>query len=77
MEKEEKVQYWLNIAEEDLDVAEDMHKTKHWLYVAFMCHQVMEKLLISKPTGQQLAKTFRLTFTAMSSCLMVADYWTK
>lgn len=31
MEKEEKVQYWLNIAEEDLDVAEDMHKTKHWL----------------------------------------------
>ena len=45
MEKEEKVQYWLNIAEEDLDVAEDMHKTKHWLYVAFMCHQVMEKLL--------------------------------
>ena len=45
MDKEEKVQYWLNIAEEDLDVAEDMHKTKHWLYVAFMCHQVMEKLL--------------------------------
>lgn len=45
IEKEEKVQYWLNIAEEDLDVAEDMHKTKHWLYVAFMCHQVMEKLL--------------------------------
>ena len=22
-----------------------MHKTKHWLYVAFMCHQVIEKLL--------------------------------
>ena len=45
MEMEEKVQYWLDIANEDLDVAEDMHKTKHWLYVAFMCHQVMEKML--------------------------------
>ena len=45
MEKQEKVQYWLDIADEDLAVAEDMHLTKHWLYVAFMCHQVIEKLL--------------------------------
>ena len=45
MDKEAKVQYWLDIANEDLAVAEDMHKTKHWLYVAFMCHQVMEKML--------------------------------
>lgn len=45
MEKEEKVQYWIGIANEDLVVAEDMHKTKHWLYVAFMCHQVVEKML--------------------------------
>ena len=28
-----------------MTVAEDMHKTRHWLYVAFMCHQVIEKLL--------------------------------
>ena len=45
MEKEEKVQYWIDIANEDLAVAEDMHKTKHWIYVAFMCHQVIEKML--------------------------------
>ena len=45
MEKEEKVQYWIDIANEDLAVAEDMHKTKHWLYVAFMCHQIVEKML--------------------------------
>ncbi len=25
--------------------AEDLYKTKHWLYVAFMCHQVVEKVL--------------------------------
>ena len=45
MENAEKVQYWIDIAEEDWKVAEDLHKTKHWLYVAFMCHQVMEKML--------------------------------
>ena len=45
IEKEEKVQYWIDIANEDLAVAEDMHKTKHWLYVAFMCHQIIEKML--------------------------------
>ena len=33
------VQYWIDIANEDLEVAEDLFKTKHWLYVAFMCHQ--------------------------------------
>ena len=42
---DEKVQYWLDIAESDLEVAEDLYKTKRWLYVAFMCHQVVEKTL--------------------------------
>lgn len=36
---------WLEIVNEDLCVAEDLYKTKHWLYVAFMCHQVVEKTL--------------------------------
>jgi len=41
----DKVAYWLDIANEDLDVAEDLYKAKRWLYVAFMCHQVIEKTL--------------------------------
>lgn len=41
----EKVAYWLDIANEDLEVAEDLYKTKRWLYVAFMCHQAIEKTL--------------------------------
>ena len=45
MTKEEKVAYWLDIADYDLETAEAMYKTKRWLYVAFMCHQVIEKLL--------------------------------
>lgn len=40
----DKVQYWKNLANEDLSAAEDMHKTKHWLYVGFMCHQAIEKI---------------------------------
>ncbi len=45
MTQEEKVQYWLEIANYDLDTAEDLFKFKRWLYVAFMCHQVIEKTL--------------------------------
>ena len=41
----DKVAYWLDIAEEDLGVAEDLYKAKRWLYVAFMCHQAIEKTL--------------------------------
>jgi len=39
----EKVQYWLDIADYDLETAKSMLKTKRFLYVGFMCHQVIEK----------------------------------
>ncbi|MBR6201856.1 MAG: HEPN domain-containing protein [Bacteroidaceae bacterium] len=45
MANEERATKWLAIVAEDLSVAEDLYKTKHWLYVAFMCHQVVEKVL--------------------------------
>ena len=41
----DKTGYWLDIADYDLDTAEAMHQTGRWLYVAFMCHQVIEKTL--------------------------------
>ena len=41
----DKFEYWKEIACEDLDVAEDLLKAKRWLYVAFMCHQAIEKTL--------------------------------
>ena len=43
MTQDEKVQYWLGIADEDFVVANSLMSAKHWLYVAFMCHQVIEK----------------------------------
>ena len=42
---EEKVQYWIDIADYDFETAEAMYNTGRWLYVAFMCHQVIEKTL--------------------------------
>lgn len=45
MTKEEKVQYWLDIVAEDLDLGEFLCQSGRWLYSAFMCHQVIEKML--------------------------------
>ena len=43
MTREEKVQYWLDIVADDLDLAEFLCQSGRWLYAAFMCHQVIEK----------------------------------
>jgi HEPN domain-containing protein len=43
--KQERINYWLNLAQYDLDTAEAMLKTERFLYVGFMCHQVIEKTL--------------------------------
>lgn len=45
MENVERANRWIDIVKEDMSVAEDLFKTGHWLYVAFMCHQVIEKTL--------------------------------
>lgn len=45
MAKEEAIKRWFELIDEDMSVAEDLFKTKHWLYTAFMCHQVIEKSL--------------------------------
>lgn len=41
----EAVEYWLEMAYYDLETAEAMLQTKRYLYVGFMCHQVVEKSL--------------------------------
>jgi HEPN domain-containing protein len=45
MTREEKVQYWLDIVAEDLDLGEFLFQNRRWLYSVFMCHQVIEKML--------------------------------
>ena len=41
----EKIEYWIEMAEYDLETARVMLKGKRFLYVGFMCHQVIEKTL--------------------------------
>ncbi|MCX7737675.1 MAG: HEPN domain-containing protein [Candidatus Kapabacteria bacterium] len=45
MEINEKIKYWVDLAEYDLETARAMLDTKRYLYVGFMCHQVIEKSL--------------------------------
>ena len=41
----EKIQYWIGIAEYDLETARVMLENKRFLYVGFMCHQTIEKIM--------------------------------
>lgn len=51
----DKVKYWINIAEYDLDTAEAMLETERFLYVGFMCHQTIEKMLKAVIEKQQIS----------------------
>ena len=41
----DKVRYWAELSDYDLDTAQAMLETRRFLYVGFMCHQVIEKAL--------------------------------
>lgn len=53
MNREERVKYWLELVDYDLDTAETLYNGGRWLYVAFMCHQVIEKILKAYWTATQ------------------------
>ncbi|MCL5992486.1 MAG: HEPN domain-containing protein, partial [Bacteroidetes bacterium] len=67
---EEKVKYWLSLSEYDLDTAEAMLQTKRLLYVGFMCHQSVEKILkayFTKIKSSTAPYTHNLTFLSKES----------
>jgi HEPN domain-containing protein len=43
MTEEEKFNYWIELAQYDLDTAAAMFSTGRWFYVVFMCQQAIEK----------------------------------
>ena len=45
MNKQEKVEYWLDIADYDLQTAKSMLTSGRYLYVVFMCQQALEKII--------------------------------
>jgi HEPN domain-containing protein len=39
------IAYWIDLSEYDLNVAESLSEKGHYLYMGFMCHQAVEKML--------------------------------
>lgn len=42
---DKKIAYWVDLADYDIDTAIAMMKSKRYLYVGFMAHQAIEKIL--------------------------------
>lgn len=65
LKKSDKINYWIEIAEYDLKTAGAMLKSKRYLYVGFMCHQTIEKILkalYAKKTNDTPPYTHNLLF---------------
>ena len=45
MEISEKIEYWLDIADYDIQTARSLHNSRRYLYTVFMCQQAVEKML--------------------------------
>lgn len=45
MAQKDIAQKWLEQVDEDISTAEALYKTGHWLYIGFLCHQAVEKVI--------------------------------
>jgi HEPN domain-containing protein len=67
-----KVTYWVELSEYDIATAEAMLESKRYLYVGFMAHQSIEKILkacfVGK-TGETAPFTHSLSFLAKKADL--------
>jgi len=73
MTNEEKIQYWIDLSDNDLKVAYTLLSGKHYLYVGFMCHQVIEKIFkayYTKLRSDTPPHTHDLRYIAI-----IADFW--
>jgi len=70
MTKEEKIHYWIELSDYDLETAEAVLQTKRYLYVGFMCHQAIEKIfkaVYSKRKEDMAPHTHDLEYLALQS----------
>jgi len=73
MTNENKVTYWIELSDYDLETAIAMFQTNRYLYVGFMCHQVIEKIFkayYSKLKDETPPYSHDLRYIAI-----VADFW--
>ena len=65
-----KVIYWIDLADYDFNTAKAMLKSRRYLYVGFMCHQAVEKILKAYfvyTNDSQPKYTHRLTYLTEST----------
>jgi len=63
----EKIKYWIDLSEYDLITAEAMLNSGRYLYVGFMCHQTIEKILkafFTKVNSETAPFTHSLSYIA-------------
>ena len=66
----ESIQYWVDLSDYDIDTAVAMLESKRYLYVGFMCHLAVEKMLKAlfvKKMGEHPPKTHNLRMLAKKS----------
>lgn len=82
MNDREKYEYWLDIAEYDLETSRSTYKSGRYLYVVFMCQQAIEKLVkgihilyIGKeaPRSHNIAMIFNNIFASDQNNKMIKD----
>jgi HEPN domain-containing protein len=66
----EKIEYWMDIADYDMETSRSMQKSGRYLYTVFMCQQAIEKVLkrfISRRLTKKLL--FPITWSTFRVCL--------
>jgi HEPN domain-containing protein len=59
----DKVEYWLDLADEDISVAKVLLESKKYLHMGFFCHLIAEKALkavVAYNTGETVPKSHKL-----------------
>ena len=74
-----KVEYWVDTANYDLDTAEAMYQTKRWLYVGFLCHQVIEKMIKGYHVNfkQEMPPRIHSLYRLSSDCGLYGTFSTR
>jgi len=68
----EKVRYWIELSDYDYETALAMLQSGRYLYVGFMCHQTIEKILkacFNSKTGEPAPYTHSLSLLAQKATI--------
>lgn len=74
MTQEEKVAYWLDLADYDIETAEGLFVVKRWLYVGFMCHHNLAQLSIRSGLYEQMSPEQQRTIAQLMPMNIEARY---